>query len=71
MRESISQTHKLMISILVPCYNEEAVLHEFYWRTVKVINNIEKYDFELIFINDGSSDHTREMMAAVIIHGKF
>lgn len=61
MRDT-SRTHKLMISILVPCYNEEAVLHEFYWRTVKVINKIEKYDFELIFINDGSSDHTLEIL---------
>lgn len=62
MRECVSRSYEQMISILVPCYNEEEVLHEFYQRTVKVIDTIEKYDFELIFVNDGSSDHTLKIL---------
>ncbi len=50
------------ISILVPCYNEEAVLYEFYKRTSAVAEGIPQYDFEFIFINDGSSDHTLEIL---------
>ncbi len=53
----LTDKHK-KISILVPCYNEETVLNEFYQRTSSVTNSIPQYDFEFIFINDGSSDHT-------------
>ena len=59
---SLSQNGKQTISILVPCYNEEAVLHEFYERTSAVIDGIAAYDFELIFVNDGSSDRTMEIL---------
>lgn len=59
---SLSQAGKKTISILVPCYNEEAVLHEFYERTSAVIEEIAAYDFELIFVNDGSNDCTMEIL---------
>lgn len=46
------------ISILVPCYNEEAVLGKFYERMRGVINGLRSYDFSFIFVNDGSQDRT-------------
>lgn len=48
--------HKDMkkITILVPCYNEEEVVEEFYNRTSCVIKQIKAYDFEILFVNDGS-----------------
>ena len=46
------------IDILVPCYNEEAVLHQFYERTSSVLEQIENYQFTFIFVNDGSRDRT-------------
>ncbi|MDY5213717.1 MAG: glycosyltransferase family 2 protein [Megasphaera elsdenii] len=48
--------------MLVPCYNEEAVLHEFYRRTVQVIDGISRYNFQFMFVNDGSKDHTLDIM---------
>ncbi|MBQ8514035.1 MAG: glycosyltransferase family 2 protein [Ruminococcus sp.] len=51
-----------LISIVVPCYNEEEVLPLFYAEITKVMAQIqEKHsdtDFELLFINDGSKDGT-------------
>lgn len=47
-----------MISILVPCYNEEAVLKTFYDRTQNVIATIPQYEFQFVFVNDGSTDST-------------
>ncbi|MBD1381373.1 glycosyltransferase family 2 protein [Metabacillus arenae] len=47
-----------LITILVPAYNEEEVLPQFYERVTSVIDAIEDYDFELLFVNDGSSDTT-------------
>ena len=46
----------------MPCYNEEAVLREFYQRTVQVIDGISQYDFQFMFVNDGSKDRTLDIM---------
>lgn len=51
-----------LISIVVPCYNEQEVLPLFYDEITKVMAQIqEKHSdtgFELLFINDGSKDNT-------------
>lgn len=46
------------ISVLVPCYNEEASLPMLYSELVKVMNLCDSYDWEVLFINDGSRDNT-------------
>lgn len=46
-----------MLSIIVPCYNEEEVLLIFYEETTRIIQKMG-CDYEIIFVNDGSSDHT-------------
>lgn len=48
---------KAKYSIIVPVYNEELVLSHTYERLAKVMNLVSG-DYELIFINDGSSDNT-------------
>ena len=60
--ENTFLTDRQLVSILVPCYNEEAVLHEFYRRTVQIIDGISRYDFQFMFVNDGSRDHTLDIM---------
>ena len=49
------------LSIIVPCYNEEAVLAESYRRTRAVIDRLP-CEGEIIYINDGSRDGTRNML---------
>ena len=46
------------ISIIVPCFNEEDVVSMFYQETTKQLHRIPDIDYELLFINDGSKDHT-------------
>ncbi len=46
------------ISVIVPCYNEEETLPIFYKEINKVIKKISNVSFELIFVDDGSSDRT-------------
>lgn len=55
-----------LISIIVPCYNEQEVLPLFYDKINEIMTDMKaKYDylsFELIFINDGSKDKTLPML---------
>ena len=50
-----------MLSVIVPCFNEEESLPIFYKEVIKIIKKM-KIDFELIFINDGSKDKTLEIL---------
>lgn len=49
------------IDIVVPCYNESEVLEIFYNSINEILININ-YEFELIFINDGSQDTTLNIL---------
>lgn len=54
---------KEKISVVVPCYNEEAVLTEFYKEIMRVLKDQMKCeDFEILFVDDGSKDCTREII---------
>ena len=51
-----------LISIVVPCYNEEEALPYFYDEITKVAKTMKKVNFEFLFINDGSKDKTLEVL---------
>ena len=50
------------ISILIPAYNEQEVLAPLYSRLTKLADSIKNYDFEFLFVNDGSRDKTLEII---------
>lgn len=50
------------ISIIVPCFNEEEVLPDFYQETRKVVSTISDASYEFVFIDDGSRDHTLDIL---------
>ena len=50
------------ISILIPCYNEEQSLPLLYPELVKLMDGNTAYDWELMFVNDGSKDNTLECL---------
>lgn len=54
-----------LLSIVVPCYNEQEVLPMFYEEITRVTDQMKKdfpeLDFEFLFINDGSKDRTLEI----------
>jgi glycosyltransferase involved in cell wall biosynthesis len=49
---------KELISIVIPCYNEEQTLPIIYEELNKVVTGMEAYRFEYLFVNDGSRDKT-------------
>ena len=50
------------ISIIIPEYNEEEAIPILYKRISKVVSEIKDYEFEILFINDGSNDASLDMI---------
>ena len=53
-----------MISIIVPCYNEQEALPFFHEEVSRVLKEIGE-DYELLFVNDGSKDDTLKELKAL------
>jgi len=51
---------KKLISIGLPCFNEELNVIPVYQALKKTISKIKKYDFEFIYVDNGSTDKTRD-----------
>ena len=52
---------KKLLSIVIPAYNEEKNIPLIYQELRKVLEKVfDKYDYEIIFVNDGSKDNTWE-----------
>ena len=51
-----------IISIVVPCYNEEEALPLFYQEATRVAGEMSGIDFEFVFIDDGSRDNTLSVL---------
>ncbi len=49
---------KELISIIVPCYNEEESIPSFYEEVIKLEKELKEVDFEYLFVDDGSKDKT-------------
>jgi len=53
------------ISILIPCYNEETVLPSLYSSVKKVIDSLSDYEWDFLFVDDGSTDATLPYIKAL------
>ncbi|MBB5193239.1 dolichol-phosphate mannosyltransferase [Silvimonas terrae] len=56
---------KSLLSIVVPCYNEEEVIGETTRRLNAFCAGLTDLDYELVFIDDGSRDHTRTLLKEI------
>lgn len=65
----MEETSKKLISVIVPCYNEQDVLTMFYKEIIKVSDEMKmkfpEVCFEYLFIDDGSRDRTLEILRAL------
>lgn len=50
------------ISLIIPCYNEEESLPIFYEELKRVTAQMSEYEFEILFIDDGSKDKTLSLV---------
>ena len=56
-----------MISIIVPCKNEQEEVSKFYTELMKALSTIDD-SYEIIFVDDGSTDNTKEEFIKVNQH---
>jgi len=52
----------MLLSIVVPCYNEEAVLGELHRRLASVLEQVGDSVGEIVYVDDGSSDQTPQLL---------
>lgn len=61
---------KNKISIIIPMYYEQDVAEICYEKLVNTLKNISEYDYEIVFINDGSEDKTLEILEKIAEYDK-
>jgi polyisoprenyl-phosphate glycosyltransferase len=59
----------VFLSLVVPAYNEEEMIAAFYARTAPILSAIDER-FEILFVNDGSSDHTVDEVRALHVRDR-
>ena len=58
-----SRGNSALISVVVPVYNESAVIGTFYQRAVATLSALPDLEFEIVFVDDGSGDDSYEQLA--------
>lgn len=53
------------ISVLIPCYNEESNVKLMAEAIVKELQNLQNYDYEIVFIDNYSTDNTRNLLEEI------
>lgn len=61
---------KKLISIISPCYNEEANIEELYRRVIAAIQEFPQYEFEYVIIDNASTDSTVDKLKAIAAEDK-
>lgn len=60
------EARKHLLTVVVPVYFEESVIEAFYQRAVQALAPLSpEFDLEFIFVNDGSTDRTLEMLLSL------
>lgn len=65
----MSQVQSPIYSVVIPAFNEEVIINETYIKLKKIMDSLNE-EYELIFINDGSTDNTSNLIKGICIKDK-
>ena len=57
---------KPLVSVVVPCFNEEDVLPLTHGRLIEVLGGDNRFDLEIVYVDDGSTDTTAKILEGLI-----
>jgi len=57
---------RLLVSIVSPVYQEEAGIEEFHRRLTAALDGMPELDFEIVYVNDGSTDRSFELLQGIV-----
>ena len=60
------QDRKSLISLVIPCYNEGLAVENLFLRITPVLTALGEFDFEIVCVNDGSTDDTLVKLLALV-----
>ncbi len=58
----MSQRVPALLSVVVPCFNEQEVLKLTHKRLIEALGDNSKFDLEIVYVNDGSRDRTEAIL---------
>ena len=67
----IDNVNKSKISIVLPCYNEEATVDWVMDKLISYVKENPKFNFELLIVNDGSTDGSEDKLTNIAVVNKF
>lgn len=62
---AVLREEKISVDIVIPAYNEEAVLEDAVKKVVSLFSKLEKFDWHIVIASNGSLDRTREIGEAL------
>src|SRR3954471_21416562 len=65
----MSERSQPVLSVIVPLYNEASALPHFYAALQPVLESL-KISYEILFVNDGSTDSSARILADLVYHDK-
>ena len=58
----MNRRNPMLLSVVVPCFNEQEVLKLTHRRLIEALGDNAKFDLEILYVNDGSRDGTEEIL---------
>lgn len=59
---------KQKVTLMIPAYNESAVLNKLFVELDSLMDRHKEYDWEVLFVNDGSKDNTLDIIKEKRVH---
>jgi glycosyltransferase involved in cell wall biosynthesis len=66
VNKNISRTRKKVITIGIPCFNEEENVERTYRTITKLVQPLKNYTFQFLFTDNGSTDNTRQKISNLV-----
>ncbi len=66
----MGDTERRFLSVIAPCYNESEVIGLFYDALKPVLESLDNLDYEILFVDDGSSDDTLDKLNEIAVEDR-